>query len=93
MEKIFLSKYSKLKLEVGDVIREENRFNKSFVLWQITKIENNWCRLLVLASNTCYIKGKSYDADISAHYGGQNTAYLTYYIPAGKVLFGSKDIL
>lgn len=90
MEKIFLSKNSKIKLVVGDVVREECRFTKSYVLYQITKIDEDYCELLILDTSGWGRKGNKVSGQISCFYGGHKTKYLTYYIPAGKVLYGHK---
>lgn len=90
MGEIHLGKHSKIKLVVGDVIKEVNRFNKTYVLYQITKIVDDWCEMLVLDSTCSYRKGKTVGGNISCHYGGHKTAYLTYYIPCGRILYGHK---
>lgn len=91
MEKIFLSKYSTIKLQVGDFVEERNRFNKQWVLFRIDKIDESGCgcKMTIIGTSGWGKVGNTVGGDIRCFYGGQNSAYLCYYIPAGRVLFGN----
>lgn len=94
MARIHLSKINgknNMELKVGDVVHEVNRFNDSeYIIYQITKIfDDGGCELLVLKCNGVGFKvGRTVTGVIDCFFGGRNTKWLNYYLPAGKVLYG-----
>lgn len=80
-----------MELKVGDVVHEVNRFNSNeYIVYQITEItDDGGCKLLVLkCSHGLFKAGRTVTGIIDCFFGGKNTKWLNYYLPAGKVLYG-----
>ena len=93
MARIHLSKVNgknNMELKVGDVVLETSRFNKGeHTVYQITKIfDDGGCELLVLKSTIGFKAGRTVTGVIDCFFGGKDTKWLNYYLPAGRVLYG-----
>ena len=78
-------------LTVGDCLMEMNRFTKKYRIYKLIEIENEeHCTYgEVIASNDGAHKGYTCGMELMAHAYHKNCTWLTYYLPAGKVLYGT----
>jgi hypothetical protein len=78
------------KLVVGDVILEANRFTHRYRAYQIQNINGDWADFKVVFANDGCPKGYTCQGNISCHTRHHRTAWLSYYLPMGRLLYGKK---
>lgn len=75
-------------LVLGDCLMEVNRFTKKFTIYKLIELSDNYAYGEVVACTNGAKKGYTCGLELSAHAYHKNCTWITYYLPAGKVLYG-----
>jgi len=76
-------------LVVGDCLMEMNRFTKKYRVYRLVEIEDTYAYGQVIISTDGRTTGQTVGMELLAHAHHKNCTWLTYYLPAGKVLYGT----
>ena len=69
---------------------EMDRFTKKYKIYKLVEKSENYAYGEVIASTDDTNIGYTCGMDLMAHAFHKNCSWLTYYLPAGKVLYGQR---